>query len=69
MQGNDTTTLLTSTPPLAVFTANCLNLSLPDVVQLATLFYLALLIIHKLFQMTKEWRSERKKQAGHDESV
>lgn len=50
---NDTTSLLASTPPVAVVTANCLGWSLPDMVQLATLFYLALfnlalLIAHKI---------------------
>ena len=54
---NGTATLAASTPPVAVVTANFFGLSLPDVVQLATLMYLSLLILHKLAQMIKEWKT------------
>lgn len=54
---NGTSTLAASTPPVAVATANLFGLSLPDIVQLATLVYLSLLILHKLAQMVKEWRT------------
>lgn len=59
-------TLAASTPPVAVATANLFGWSLPDLVQLTTLAYLGLLILHKIMRMVKEWRSDQANAVAHE---
>lgn len=44
-------------PPIGVAASNLYGISLPDLVQYATLVYLALLIGHKAWRWSKEWKS------------
>lgn len=53
-----------SSPPLAVAAGNFAGMSLPDLVQYATLLYLAMLIAHKGWRMYKEYKTGK----GGDES-
>lgn len=55
----ETTTYMVTkvTPPVAVVAGNIAGLSLPELVQWATLLYLALMISHKVWRMYKEWKS------------
>lgn len=51
-------------PPMAVTAGNLAGMTLPDLVQYATLLYLALLIAHKAWRMYKEYKTGK----GGDES-
>lgn len=44
-------------PPVAVVGAHVAGITLPELVQAATLVYVSLMIIHKLWHMWKEWRT------------
>lgn len=44
-------------PPVAVVGAHAAGLTLPDVVQILTGIYVALMVIHKCWHMWKEWRT------------
>jgi len=44
-------------PPVAVVTAAKAGITLPELVQLATLVYVLLMIVHKCWHMWKEWKT------------
>lgn len=52
----DTPTGVTTT--VGVSGANVIGMSIPDAINYGTLVYLGLLILHKGWQMYKEWRDK-----------
>lgn len=44
-------------PPVAVAGANAAGITVPEAIQLATLVYVVLMIIHKCWHMWKEWKT------------
>ena len=44
-------------PPVAVVSASAAGITLPELVQLATLVYVFLMIVHKCWHMWKEWKT------------
>lgn len=44
-------------PPVAVVGAHVAGITVPEAIQIATLVYVVLMIIHKLWHMWKEWRT------------
>lgn len=44
-------------PPVAVASASAYGITLPELVQLATLIYVGLMIVHKCWHMWKEWKT------------
>lgn len=50
-------------PPIVVATANLTGVTVPELVQYATLLYLVLLISHKVIQIVREWRAARRRRA------
>lgn len=47
-------------PPVAVVGAHAAGISLPELVQAATLVYVSLMIVHKLWHMWVEWRTGKR---------
>ena len=66
MQANTQETLTAMTakvaPPASVIGANWLGFSVPEWIQLLTLIYVVLLVLHKLFEMVRDgwkwWKDE-----------
>lgn len=44
-------------PPVAVVGAHAAGITLPELVQILTAIYVALMIVHKGWHMWKEWRT------------
>jgi hypothetical protein len=51
------------TTSVSVTTANLLGISLPEIINVCTVVYLALLISHKGWQMYKEWKQGRDRES------
>lgn len=49
--------LAKTAPPIAVVGAEYIGITLPELVHLATLFYVGLMIVHKCWHMWKEWKT------------
>ena len=58
-------------PPIAVLAANLSGVTLPDVVNLLTIVYVSVLLAHKLWRISGEWKARRQrklKRRATDES-
>lgn len=44
-------------PPVAVVGAHAAGITVPEAIQIATLVYVVLMIVHKVWHMWKEWRT------------
>lgn len=44
-------------PPVVVASAQFVGITVPEAIQDLTLLYVALMVIHKLWHMWKEWRT------------
>jgi hypothetical protein len=51
-------------PPIIVTGANLAGLSLPDLVQIATLVYIGVMTAHKIAQIWFEWRAMRRAESA-----
>lgn len=46
-------------PPVVVVGAHAAGITVPEAIQIATLVYVILMIVHKCWHMWKEWRTGR----------
>lgn len=46
-------------PPAAVGIAPAIGITVPEAIQIATLIYVILMVVHKCWHMWKEWRTGR----------